>query len=124
VWGGCGFSGSQRGLSEVNVPFQVIMDSSWEVFLGQFAVNSSANLASSEEFLSLLNRGKRRCNIVTGLGGGDGVAGMFKVGLFLIQPLAFSLCSLSAPYHCEKVMCFPVFSSLDPLLFPVLTIEY
>lgn len=76
------------------------MDSSWDVCLGQFAVNSSAHLASSGEYVSLLIHGERRCNRVTKLvGGGDRVAGVFAVGLFLIQPLAFPplflLCPLS-----------------------------
>lgn len=78
-------SRNQRDLSEVNVPFQVIMDSSWDVCLGHFAVSSSANLASSEEFVSLLNHGECRCIKMAKLaGGGDKVAGVFKVGLFLI----------------------------------------
>lgn len=82
---GWGLSGSQRGLSEVNVPFQVIMNNSWDVCLAQFAVRHSANLASSEEFVGLLNHGEHRCNKVTELaGGGDKVAGMFAVNLFLI----------------------------------------
>lgn len=68
------------------------MDSSWDVCLGQFAVNSSANLASRGEFSSVLTRGEHRCNRVTKLvGGGDAVAGAFAVGLFLMRPLTFSL---------------------------------
>lgn len=83
--GGYGLAGRQRDLSEVNVPFQVIMDSSWHVCLGQANVSSSANLTSSEEFMSLLTYGDCRCNKMTKLaGGGDRVARVFKVGLFLI----------------------------------------
>lgn len=51
-------STNRRGLSEVNVPFQVVMDRSWVSAWGQFIVSSPANLASSEEFSSLLNHGK------------------------------------------------------------------
>lgn len=69
------------------------MDSSWDVCLGQFAVNSSANLAFRGEFSSLLTRGEHRCNQSDKVvGGGDTVAGVFAVGLFLMRPLTFSLC--------------------------------
>lgn len=107
MWEAGGPSRSQRDLSEVNVPFQVIMDSSWDVCLGRFAVSSPANLASSEEFVSLLNHGECRCIKMTKLAGiGDKVAGVFKVGLFLIESLFIFL---SASSHCERITCFPIF---------------
>ena len=51
------------------------------------------------------------------VGGGDTVAGVFVVGLFLMWPLTFSLFSFSDPYHCENIPCFPVFFSFEPLYF-------
>ena len=89
------------------------MDSSWDVCLGQFAVNSFAHLASSGEFVSLLTHGERRCNRVTELvGGGDGVVGVFAVGLFLIQPLAFSPSFPSLPLIIVKKSRVSQFSFL------------